>query len=42
MDLMSSCVSHLPGEVGYGEVIGHGMNAEELAANPQPDAMVYP
>jgi hypothetical protein len=34
-DLMSSWVSHLPGDVGYGEVIGHGMNAEELAANPQ-------
>ena len=35
LDLMSSCVSHLPGGVAYGEVIGHGMNAEELAANPQ-------
>ena len=35
LDLMSSCVSHLPGDVAYGEVIGHGMNAEELAANPQ-------
>jgi hypothetical protein len=35
LDLMSSCVSHLPGDVVYGEVIGHGMNAEELAANPQ-------
>ena len=34
-DLMSSWVSHLPDDVGYGEVIGHGMNAEELAANPQ-------
>jgi Methyltransferase domain len=34
MDLMSSWVSHLPPEVVYGEVIGHGMNAEELAANP--------
>ncbi len=32
---MSSCVSHLPGDVAYAEVIGHGMNAEELAANPQ-------
>ncbi|HEY1751942.1 MAG TPA: methyltransferase domain-containing protein [Caulobacteraceae bacterium] len=32
-DLMSSWVSHLPPEVAYGEVIGHGMNAEELAAN---------
>ena len=35
LDLMSSCVSHLPGDVAYGEVIGHGMNAVELAANPQ-------
>ena len=35
LDLMSSCVSHLPGDVAYGEVIGHGMNAEELAANPR-------
>jgi hypothetical protein len=35
LDLMSSCVSHLPDDIGYGEVIGHGMNAEELAANPQ-------
>jgi hypothetical protein len=35
LDLMSSCVSHLPEDVRYGEVIGHGMNGEELAANPQ-------
>lgn len=35
LDLMSSWVSHLPPEVAYGEVIGHGMNAEELAANPR-------
>ena len=34
-DLMSSWVSHLPPEVEYAEVIGHGMNAEELAANPR-------
>jgi len=32
---MSSCVSHLPDNVAFSEVIGHGMNAEELAANPQ-------
>ena len=37
LDLMSSWVSHLPGEVAYAEVIGHGMNAEELAANPRLD-----
>jgi len=35
LDLMSSWVSHLPPEVEYGEVIGHGMNEEELAANPR-------
>jgi hypothetical protein len=35
LDLMSSWVSHLPKDVDYAEVIGHGMNAEELAANPR-------
>ena len=35
LDLMSSCVSHLPPELAFTEVIGHGMNAEELAANPR-------
>ncbi|WP_376098952.1 methyltransferase domain-containing protein [Roseomonas sp. CCTCC AB2023176] len=35
LDLMSSWVSHLPEEVAYAEVIGHGLNAEELAANPR-------
>ncbi len=33
LDLMSSWVSHLPADVAYAEVIGHGMNASELAAN---------
>src|SRR5690242_19155164 len=33
LDLMSSWVSHLPPQVEYAEVIGHGMNATELAAN---------
>lgn len=37
LDLMSSWVSHLPVGVAYGEVIGHGMNAEELIANPRLD-----
>ena len=37
LDLMSSWVSHLPPEIGYAQVIGHGMNAEELAANPRLD-----
>jgi|SRR5690242_143712 SAM-dependent methyltransferase len=35
LDLMSSWVSHLPPEATYAEVIGHGMNATELAANPR-------
>lgn len=35
LDLMSSWVSHLPDEVTYAEVIGHGMNPIELAANPR-------
>jgi len=35
LDLMSSWVSHLPPDIAYAEVIGHGMNAEELAANPR-------
>ena len=35
LDLMSSWVSHLPPELVTAEVIGHGMNAAELAANPR-------
>ncbi|MFM2158270.1 MAG: hypothetical protein RLZZ124_744, partial [Cyanobacteriota bacterium] len=35
LDLMSSWVSHLPEDVTYTEVIGHGLNADELAANPR-------
>ena len=35
LDLMSSWVSHLPEDGAYASVIGHGMNAEELAANPR-------
>lgn len=34
LDLMSSWVSHLPSTFS-GRVIGHGMNAKELAANQQ-------
>jgi SAM-dependent methyltransferase len=37
LDLMSSWVSHLPEEVTYEQVIGHGLNAEELEANPRLD-----
>ena len=35
LDLMSSWVSHLPPEATYREVVGLGMNARELAANPR-------
>jgi len=40
LDLMSSWVSHLPPEARYGRVVGLGMNAEELAANPRLDDRV--
>ena len=35
LDLMSSWVSHLPEDVSYSGVIGHGLNARELEANPR-------
>ena len=34
LDLMSSWVSHLPSELELAICVGHGMNAQELAANP--------
>ncbi|MGB3535625.1 MAG: methyltransferase domain-containing protein [Microcoleaceae cyanobacterium] len=37
LDLMSSWVSHLPEEIDFSHVEGHGMNPEELAKNPQLD-----
>ncbi|WP_156680438.1 methyltransferase domain-containing protein [Sphingomonas profundi] len=37
LDLMSSWVSHLPSDRTYAAVVGHGMNATELAANPRLD-----
>ena len=37
LDLMSSWVSHLPKDVEFAHVEGHGMNQEELAKNPQLD-----
>jgi len=37
LDLMSSWVSHLPADLSTREVIGHGMNATELDANPRLD-----
>ena len=33
LDLQSSWVSHLPDSAAYASVVGHGMNAAELAAN---------
>ena len=36
-DMMSSWVSHLPADVSYAHVEGHGLNAEELARNKQLD-----
>jgi hypothetical protein len=38
LDLMSSWRSHLPG--GLGRVVGLGMNADEMVANPQLDDWV--
>ncbi len=35
LDLMSSYRSHLPAEAHYSEVVGLGMNGEELRANSQ-------
>ncbi|CAK8541224.1 unnamed protein product [Lathyrus sativus] len=40
LDLMSSWVSHLPNDVKYKRVVGHGMNAQELAKNPRLDNFV--
>jgi hypothetical protein len=37
LDLMSSWVSHLPPEVTFRRVVGHGLNAQELARNPRLD-----
>jgi hypothetical protein len=35
LDMMSSWVSHLPEEMEFAHVEGHGMNEEELARNPR-------
>lgn len=35
LDLMSSWISHLPEEVDYRDVIGLGLNGQELDANPR-------
>lgn len=36
-DMMSSWVSHLPEELSFAHIEGHGMNGEELAKNPRLD-----
>jgi SAM-dependent methyltransferase len=36
-DMMSSWVSHLPDELKFANVQGHGLNAQELAKNPRFD-----
>ncbi|MGK7937690.1 MAG: class I SAM-dependent methyltransferase [Xenococcaceae cyanobacterium] len=38
LDLMSSWVSHLPDDMEFDHVEGHGMNYEELAKNPRLDS----
>ncbi|MEM9214768.1 MAG: methyltransferase domain-containing protein [Cyanobacteria bacterium P01_F01_bin.150] len=40
LDMMSSWVSHLPDDVEFDSVIGHGLNEEELARNPKFDRYV--
>ncbi len=40
LDLMSSWRSHLPKDVRYAEVVGLGMNADEMADNPQLSSYV--
>ena len=37
LDLMSSWVSHLPTNISYKKVIGHGMNEAELSSNERLD-----
>jgi hypothetical protein len=37
LDMMSSWVSHLPEEMKFTHVEGHGLNGEELARNPRLD-----
>lgn len=40
LDLMSSWISHLPPEVAYAQVVGLGLNQEELAANRRLNGIV--
>ena len=39
LDLMSSWVSHLPTNIRYKKVIGHGMNQAELSSNERLDSI---
>jgi len=38
LDLMSSWVSHLPSNIRYKKVIGHGLNESELSSNKRLDS----
>lgn len=40
LDAMSSWVSHLPDDREFARVVGHGLNAAELAENPRLDEYV--
>ena len=40
LDMMSSWVSHLPDDLKFAHVEGHGMNEEELQKNPRLDHYV--
>ncbi|WP_435365174.1 class I SAM-dependent methyltransferase [Haloarchaeobius sp. DYHT-AS-18] len=40
LDAMSSWVSHLPDELEFERVVGHGLNEAELAENPRLDEYV--
>ncbi|MCL7048139.1 hypothetical protein MKW94_004620 [Papaver nudicaule] len=37
LDIMSSWVSHLPKEIEFKKVVGHGLDSQELAKNPRLD-----
>jgi SAM-dependent methyltransferase len=40
LDLMSSWISHLPPDMEFAEVVGHGMNAAELEQNSRLDRYI--
>ena len=39
LDLMSSWVSHLPEDIQYRLVVGHGMNAQEVSRQQSQEAV---